>query len=196
MLGGDSTQLYSPLFETDIRDTMQFWGSFYVIYLIIFIASSYLVYYSIKIQTRGWLLPWLIQMGLIILFQVLWGIWQLYGYYIYVSSTTFLLSFNVIGWPFQFQLIQTFYCLVNWLWMGYNVSSSSLSRLDFYVDFLFVAFSDLLLHGGLLAVSDLYHSTKSKHRAFSTIISPPTQNLQWDYHFLLLSGSETIWKSS
>lgn len=85
MVGGDSTQLYSPLFETDIRNTMIFWGSFYVIYLLLFILSSYLVYVAIKIQTRGWLLPWLIQMGIIILFQIIWGIWQLYGYYIYVS---------------------------------------------------------------------------------------------------------------
>lgn len=85
MVGGDSTQLYSPLFETDVRDTMIVWGTFYTVYLVIFIVSSYLIYFGIKIHTRGWLLPWLIQMGIIILFQFLWGIWQLYGYYIYVS---------------------------------------------------------------------------------------------------------------
>lgn len=85
MLGGESTQLYSPLFETDVRDTMQVWGWFYVIYLIILILSSVLIWFGIKIRTRGWLLPWLIQMGVIIIFQFLWGIWQLYGYYIYVS---------------------------------------------------------------------------------------------------------------
>jgi hypothetical protein len=84
MVGGDSTQLYSPLFETDVRDTMQFWGGLYVFYFFVLILSSYLVYYGIKIHTRGWLLPWLIQVGVIILFQFLWGIWQLYGYYIYV----------------------------------------------------------------------------------------------------------------
>lgn len=85
MVGGDSTQIYSPLFETDIRDSMQYWGSMYIIFLLFFMVSSYLVYFGIKITTRGWLLPWLIQMGIIIIFQVLWGIWQLYGYYIYVS---------------------------------------------------------------------------------------------------------------
>lgn len=101
MLGGDSTQLYSPLFETDIKDSMLFWGSFYVIYLLIFIGSSYLVYFAIKIQTRGWLLPWLIQMGVIILFQFLWGIWQLYGYYIYVSC------WDKVWW---YQMIKIFSC--------------------------------------------------------------------------------------
>lgn len=87
MLGGDSTQLYSPLFETDVRDSMQFWGGIYVFFFLLLIVSSYLIYFGIKIRTRGWLLPWLIQMGMIIIFQLLWGVWQLYGYYIYVSGS-------------------------------------------------------------------------------------------------------------
>lgn len=101
MTGGDSTQLYSPLFETDVRDSMQFWGSIFISFLLMFIVSSYLIYFAIKIKTRGWLLPWLVQMAILIIFQFLFGIWQLYGYYIY--------------------LIQTLYCLINWLWMGYNI---------------------------------------------------------------------------
>ncbi|XP_070493213.1 uncharacterized protein pasi1 [Chironomus tepperi] len=101
MTGGDSTQLYSPLFETDVRDSMQFWGAIFISFLLMFIVSSCLIYFAIKIKTRGWLLPWLVQMGIIIIFQFLFGIWQLYGYYIY--------------------LIQTLYCLMNWLWMGYNI---------------------------------------------------------------------------
>lgn len=121
MLGGDSTQLYSPLFETDVRDSMQFWGGIYIFFLVCLIASSYLVYFGIKIQTRGWLLPWLIQMAIIVLFQFLWGIWQLYGYYIYVSYAV-VEVFTFVDKTFSFQLIQTFYCLVNYLWMGYNVS--------------------------------------------------------------------------
>lgn len=88
MTGGDSTQLYSPLFETDVRDSMQFWGAIFISFLLMFIVSSALVYFAIKIQTRGWMLPWLIQMGAIIVFQFLFGIWQLYGYYIYVCSSS------------------------------------------------------------------------------------------------------------
>lgn len=96
MLGGDSTQLYSPLFETDVRDSMQFWGGIYVFFFLLLIVSSYLIYFGIKIRTRGWLLPWLIQMGMIIIFQLLWGVWQLYGYYIYVSgSRRWIFQFNI-----------------------------------------------------------------------------------------------------
>lgn len=118
------SQLYSPLFETDVRDTMQYWGSIYVVYLLGLIISSFLIHLGIKTFTRGWLLPWLIQMFIIIIFQFLWGIWQLYGYYIYVSfNWRFSDDLNKFKFLVIFQLIQTFYCLVNWLWMGFNVSS-------------------------------------------------------------------------
>lgn len=106
--GGDSHQIWSPLFETDVRDTMQVWGGFYEAYLLLMVISAICIYFSIKTHTRGWLLPWLILMGLIIIYQFLWGIWLIYGYYIYLANTlsAFLL----------------------WLWMGYHVSYSS-SRL-------------------------------------------------------------------
>lgn len=85
LCGGESSQLYTPLFETDIRNSMLVYGILWLIYFLALIWASYCIYHGIKISTRGWLLPWLLLFGFGIFFQLIFGIWLLYGYYIYVS---------------------------------------------------------------------------------------------------------------
>ncbi|XP_060876182.1 uncharacterized protein LOC132949351 [Metopolophium dirhodum] len=81
--GGESTQMYNPFFEANLREL-----NYYVVYTLIFFAymvgSSLLLLKGLNNNLRGFLLPWLIGMGFVVIFLLVWSIWLLYGYYIYI----------------------------------------------------------------------------------------------------------------
>uniref|UniRef100_A0A0A9WXI4 Uncharacterized protein n=1 Tax=Lygus hesperus TaxID=30085 RepID=A0A0A9WXI4_LYGHE len=57
MDGGDSTQLYLPLFETDIEKRMPLWGGVFITYFILLIFSSVLMVAGINMMLRGFHAP-------------------------------------------------------------------------------------------------------------------------------------------
>ncbi|XP_011494082.1 PREDICTED: uncharacterized protein LOC105359245 [Ceratosolen solmsi marchali] len=99
--GGDSTQLYNPLFESDVRSSMPVIGGILIYYFLSLIVFAMLMVHGIRRGVRGWLLPWLTAWFIVCLFQLIFGLWLLGGYYIYLESV--------------------FATLCNWLWMGYNL---------------------------------------------------------------------------
>ncbi|XP_043280288.1 uncharacterized protein pasi1 [Venturia canescens] len=101
MSGGESTQLYNPLFEADVRLSMQVVGAFFLLYFFMLIISAFIMIRGIHLCIRGMLLPWLVLWFLACLFQLIFGLWLLGGYYIYL------------------QLVFATLCI--WLWMGYNI---------------------------------------------------------------------------
>lgn len=68
---------------------MQYWGAFFIVYFLLTIASSILLVFGIAKMIRGMMLPWLITVGILIAFQLVFGLWLVGGYYIYVSCSVF-----------------------------------------------------------------------------------------------------------
>jgi len=100
MQGGDSSQFYLPLFETDLHGEMQPAGQFILLYLVGMMVASVLLVFGIRRDIRGLVLPWLAGMFAALLFQLMFGMWLVFGYYIYLEGV--------------------FAALVDFAWLAYN----------------------------------------------------------------------------
>ncbi|TRY69576.1 hypothetical protein TCAL_08625 [Tigriopus californicus] len=101
MLGGDSSQLYLPFFETNVDGSLQGAGGFTIFLLSVILLFSLLLILGVATDIRGFILPWLVAMLVVVGFQAIFGLWLIFGYYIYLEVV--------------------FAASCNWLWMGVNI---------------------------------------------------------------------------
>lgn len=84
MSGGDSSQLWLPFFETNLNNSLVGWGSFTLVYFLLFLVCSAALVAGVRWEIRGLMLPWMLGMLLIILFQVSF-IFYLLGFLVNIS---------------------------------------------------------------------------------------------------------------
>lgn len=60
-------------------------GGVILFYFLLLIGASVVLVVSLNLMNRGMMLPWLILFGVALLFQLIFGLWLIGGYYIYVS---------------------------------------------------------------------------------------------------------------
>ena len=93
MAGGDSSQLWLPFFETSLKDssglggpgTTMGSGGFVIIYLFFLLIASIVLGYGVRRDIRAFMLPWMVLIWFAIVFQATFGLWLIFGYYIYLE---------------------------------------------------------------------------------------------------------------
>jgi len=101
MSGGESSNPYMPYFETDRSLSLFVYGGFAIVFFLAWSGASFLMLQAVKVEIRGWMLPWMIGMFSIIVVQLYFGFHWLFDYYIYLD--------------------QIFAMLCLWLWMAYHI---------------------------------------------------------------------------
>lgn len=74
---------------------MQVVGGFLIFYLFLLLVFSVTLVNGLNKSNRAMMIPWLASFGLAILFQLVFGLWLLGGYYIYVSDDRLLILSSI-----------------------------------------------------------------------------------------------------
>lgn len=97
--------------------TLQGSAGFSIAFFLVLFIFSILLNLGVQREIRGFMLPWKYAMYVVILFQIMYGLWMIFGYYIYLEMV--------------------FAALCNWTWMAFNiycilVVKSHLRNVKFY----------------------------------------------------------------
>ncbi|XP_076057740.1 septate junction component pasiflora 1 [Oratosquilla oratoria] len=95
--GGDSSQFFLPLFETDVDDTMKYAGGFLLIFYLAYIINAGLMVRGMQMDHRGLMLPWLIQNFFYILLIITFAIWLQASYYHYLLSVLWVCLYSIFA---------------------------------------------------------------------------------------------------
>merc|ERR1712050_460795 len=96
------SQLWLPFFEAGLNSgySMGQWGSLSLFYFLALLAFSGLLALGVLRNVRGLMLPWAVWTALMVVFQLAFGAWMVYGYYIYPEVV--------------------FVAVCCWIWAGFN----------------------------------------------------------------------------
>ncbi len=82
MTSGDLSQLWLPYFEANLDTTIQAVCMCVIVYFLLVLFVSGLLLYGIRSGIRGFMLPWIYLIYGVVLFQAMFGLWLIFGYYI------------------------------------------------------------------------------------------------------------------
>jgi hypothetical protein len=85
----------------DLNGDTQPAGQFLVLYFLTMMVASGLLMWGVRKDIRGLMLPWMFGMSMALLFQLMFGMWLIFGYYHYLQGV--------------------FVTLIDFSWMAYNM---------------------------------------------------------------------------
>jgi len=86
MSNGEASEVYTPFFESDIRNTTQTAGGFGICFSIVFIICGAFLLFGVGSGARGFFLPWMLYMLILVIVGIAYGIFLIARYYTYDIS--------------------------------------------------------------------------------------------------------------